>query len=283
MKRPSFQFYPSDWLRDTALRSCSTGARGLWIDMICFMHEGQPYGHLKVGNKVILSSNLARMVGETIDTVDEWLDELKQAGVYETTEEGVIYSRRMIRDENLRQIRAAGGVKGGNPALLVDKDNYKVNLIDNLVEEKKDKQNTTPSSSSSSSSASSSAYIDTYGEIHENIQARLPNCEYQKVIDVYHECLPELSKARLLTKARERLIKQRWNWILTSKKPDGERRATNAQEALFWFENYFSRVRDNDFLMGRVKQSNDHKNWKCDIDFLMEDRGLKHVIEKTEG
>ena len=279
MKRPSFQFYPSDWLRDTALRSCSTGARGLWIDMICFMHEGQPYGHLKVGNKVILSSNLARMVGETIDTVDEWLDELKQAGVYETTEEGVIYSRRMIRDENLRQIRAAGGVKGGNPALLVNKDNYKVNLIDNLVEEKKDKQNTTPSSSSSSASA----YIDTYGEIHENIQARLPNCEYQKVIDVYHECLPELSKARLLTKARERLIKQRWNWILTSKKPDGERRATNAQEALVWFENYFSRVRDNDFLMGRVKQSNDHKNWKCDIDFLMEDRGLKHVIEKTEG
>ena len=281
MKRPSFQFYPSDWLRDTALRSCSTGARGLWIDMICFMHEGQPYGHLKVGNKVILSSNLARMVGETIDTVDEWLDELKQAGVYETTEEGVIYSRRMIRDENLRQIRAAGGVKGGNPALLVNKDNYKVNLIDNLVEEKKDKQNTTPASSSSS--ASSSAYIDTYGEIHENIQARLPNCEYQKVIDVYHECLPELSKARLLTKARERLIKQRWNWILTSKKPDGQRRATTPQEALVWFENYFSRVRDNDFLMGRVKQSNDHKNWKCDIDFLMEDRGLKHVIEKTEG
>ena len=66
MKRPSFQFYPADWLRDTALRSCSTGARGLWIDMICFMHEGNPYGHLKVGNKVILSSNLASMVGATL-------------------------------------------------------------------------------------------------------------------------------------------------------------------------------------------------------------------------
>ena len=117
----------------------------------------------------------------------------------------------------------------------------------------------------------------------KNSTNKIANCEYQKVIDVYHECLPELSKARLLTKARERLIKQRWNWILTSKKPDGERRATNAQEALVWFENYFNRVRDNDFLMGRVKQSNDHKNWKCDIDFLMEDRGLKHVIEKTEG
>ena len=82
MKRPSFQFYPSDWLRDTALRSCSTGARGLWIDMICYMHEGNPYGHLKVGDKVILPDNLARMVGETFDVVEGWLDELKLAGVY---------------------------------------------------------------------------------------------------------------------------------------------------------------------------------------------------------
>jgi len=143
MKRPSFQFYPSDWLRDTALRSCSTGARGLWMDMICFMHEGSPYGHLKVGDKVILSFNLSRMVGETLDVVEGWLDELSTAGVYETNDEGVIYSKRMIRDENLRQIRAAGGSKGGNPALM---DKAKVNL--------EDKQKPTPSSASSSSSSS---------------------------------------------------------------------------------------------------------------------------------
>lgn len=143
MKRPSFQFYPSDWLRDTALRSCSTGARGLWMDMICFMHEGKPYGHLKVGDKVILPSNLARMVGETLEVVEGWLFELSQAGVYEINEEGAIYSKRMIRDENLRQIRAAGGSKGGNPALM---DKGKVNL--------EDKQKSTPSSSSASSSSS---------------------------------------------------------------------------------------------------------------------------------
>lgn len=145
MKRPSFQFYPSDWLRDTALRSCSTGARGLWIDMICYMHEGNPYGHMKVGEKVILADNLARMVGETLEVVEGWLKELKLAGVYDLAEDGSIYSRRMIRDENLRQIRAAGGSKGGNPALKVKS---KVNLEVN----QEVKQNPTPSSSSSSSS-----------------------------------------------------------------------------------------------------------------------------------
>jgi len=82
-KRPSFQFYPSDWLRDTALRSCSIGARGLWMDMICYMHEGNPYGYLKVGDKVILPDNLARMVGQTLPEVEGWLSELSQAGVYD--------------------------------------------------------------------------------------------------------------------------------------------------------------------------------------------------------
>lgn len=137
MKRPSFQFYPSDWLRDTALRSCSTGARGLWIDMICFMHEGSPYGYLKVADKVILPTNLARMVGESVEVVSNWLIELQEAGVYDI-DNGAIFSRRMIRDEELRQKRAEGGKLGGNPNLKV---NHEV------------KQKTTPSSSSSFSSS----------------------------------------------------------------------------------------------------------------------------------
>jgi hypothetical protein len=143
MKRPSFQFYPSDWLRDTALRSCSTGARGLWIDMICFMHEGSPYGYLKVADKVILPTNLARMVGETLEVVQGWLHELEEAGVYDI-DNGAIFSRRMIRDEELRQKRAEGGKLGGNPNLKV---NHEV--------KSEVKQKSTPSSSSSISSSSS--------------------------------------------------------------------------------------------------------------------------------
>ena len=148
MKRPSFQFYPSDWLRDTALRTCSVSARGLWIDMICYMHEGTPYGYLKVNDKVILPSNLAAMCGATLENVEGWLKELETAGVFKRDENGVIHSKRMIRDEEIRNSRASGGKLGGNPALLkVGKVNHKV--------QNKDKPNPTPSSSSSSSSSSS--------------------------------------------------------------------------------------------------------------------------------
>ncbi|NBW21949.1 MAG: hypothetical protein EBR82_79755 [Caulobacteraceae bacterium] len=153
MKRPSFQFYPSDWLRDTALRTCSVAARGLWIDMICYMHEGNPYGTLKVGNKVILPPNLASMIGATLHDTESWLNELESAGVFDRGEDGEIMSRRMIRDENLRNARAIGGKLGGNPSLVKGKVKGKVNLTANLMVENKVKQKPTPSSSSSSSTS----------------------------------------------------------------------------------------------------------------------------------
>ena len=149
-KRPAFQFYPGDWLRDTGLRSCSAAARGLWMDILCFMHEGSPYGYLKVNHKVILSPNLARMCGLTLQETDGCLAELAEAGVFEIDAEGVIFSRRMIRDEELRNKRAACGHLGGNPTL---KDNHKVSVcLSNEV-----KQKPTPSSSSSSSSSNTSS------------------------------------------------------------------------------------------------------------------------------
>jgi hypothetical protein len=145
MKRPSFQFYPGDWMNDAALRMVSIGARGLWIDMMCIMHQGSEYGYLKVNGKVILPANLARMTGATLGETEGFLSELESAGVFSRDAEDCIFSRRMIRDEMIREARAAGGSKGGNPALLGKK---KVNLKPNLQP--------TPSSSSSSSSPSES-------------------------------------------------------------------------------------------------------------------------------
>ncbi len=110
MKRPAFQFYPGDWLRSTDLRSCSVGARGLWIDMICLMHEGSPYGHLKVGSKDIGKDILARITGCSITDCEKWLAELLDAGVCSKLD-GTIVCRRMLRDERVRNARAAGGPK----------------------------------------------------------------------------------------------------------------------------------------------------------------------------
>lgn len=109
--RPSFQFYPADWLRDPGLRSCSLAARGLWIDMLCFMHEAEPYGHLRLNGQDLALPVLARMVGASRREVRVALAELEHAGVFSKNDQGTIFSRRMIRDEELRKRRAQGGIK----------------------------------------------------------------------------------------------------------------------------------------------------------------------------
>lgn len=38
-KLPAFQFYTGDWLKDPALSMCSPETRGIWIDLLCAMHE----------------------------------------------------------------------------------------------------------------------------------------------------------------------------------------------------------------------------------------------------
>jgi len=108
-------------------------------------------------------------------------------------------------------------------------------------------------------------------------------CPYQAIIEVYHEKLPELPRVKLMTDARQRALRKLWGWILSSTKADGSRRATNADEALVWFGDYFARAAGNDFLTGRGERSGPHANWRADLDFLLTEKGMRHVIEKTEA
>jgi len=149
MKRPSFQFYPADWRKDSALQSCSISARGLWIEMTCIMHECEPYGYLAVNGKGFDAAQLSRLVGESAGVVKKLLGELENAGVFSRTSSGCIFSRRMVKDEHIRNTRALAGKMGGNPNLLKQKDKQTVNQMDNHASNLA----LTPSSSSSSSSS----------------------------------------------------------------------------------------------------------------------------------
>jgi hypothetical protein len=106
-------------------------------------------------------------------------------------------------------------------------------------------------------------------------------CPYDEIVALYHEALPSLPKVKLMTPDRQRAMRKVWGWVLRSTKSDGGRRATSAAEALEWIAGYFRRAAENDFLMGRTQRAAEHAGWKCDLDFLLTDRGMKQVIEKT--
>jgi hypothetical protein len=113
--------------------------------------------------------------------------------------------------------------------------------------------------------------------------ARTPTvpCPIAQIVALYHEKCPFAVRVRVMVKKREAAIRQRWAWIFRAKKADGTVRAKNADEALHWIAEYFDRAAANDFVSGRTKRTEEHAGWKPDIEYLLSDRGIRQVIERT--
>lgn len=125
-KQPWFKFYPSDWRGDAKLRMCSIAARGLWAEMLCVMHEAEPYGHMLIEGKPVVNRQIAALAGISMAECGKLMCELESAGVYSRTEDKIIYSRRMVRDRQKADKDRENGKGGGNPK-ITDRDNGGVN------------------------------------------------------------------------------------------------------------------------------------------------------------
>jgi hypothetical protein len=159
LKRPSFQFYPGDWINDFNLSMCSLGAQGLWARLMCYMHQGEPYGHLRVNGRVITPLMVPHLVGKTSDEVTPLWNELMQWGVPEQTSDGCFYSKRMVADEEKRLEGARNGLRGGNPRLK--KEQEQPPPLTHPLTHEPDKGLTQGINSSSSSSSSSDIEIQS--------------------------------------------------------------------------------------------------------------------------
>lgn len=122
MADPWFKFYPTDWRSDPALRMCSPAARGVWIDMICLMHEASPYGHLLVSDRSPTDAQLSVLLGIAPDQLTDLLGELEAAAVFSRTSKGVIYSRKLTRMAKKAATARNNGRKGGNPKLSKERE-----------------------------------------------------------------------------------------------------------------------------------------------------------------
>lgn len=124
MKRPAFQFYPGDWLRNANLRRCSHAARGAWMDVLCVLHDSDEYGLIRWPLEDLANACAAPI---------KLLRELVAKGVLKGCDKGacdpfiytprsgrkdgepvtlvraqegpIWYSSRMVKDEHVRTIR----------------------------------------------------------------------------------------------------------------------------------------------------------------------------------
>lgn len=199
MSNPWLKFYPSDWRSDPALRMCSIAARGLWMEMLCVMHENG--GALSVNGKGLTPRQLATLAG--CPDVDDLLSELEDAGVFSRYEDGTIFSRRMIRDAEKAEQDKANGKKGGNPTIKAG-----VNPQDKAeVKAQKPEARSQKSEQKAPPSPQGGGAADLFGEIEEAMP-RSPTYNQAKAERAFLRMSPTDQKA-LHSKA---LAFGRW-WI----------------------------------------------------------------------
>lgn len=254
MKRPAFQFYPADWRKDVELRSCSLAARGLWVEIMCIAHECDPYGYLAVNGKPMNANQIAAQAGIGPGQCKKLLAELINNGVARQNEEGFIFSKRMVKDERLRNIRASAGRLGGNPNLLKQKDNQK--------SKQPDKQSPTPSSSSSTSVIDNSIELSVDGQ---HVDPSPPDCPHDLIIAAYHAELPMLRQVREWNSARRSLLKTRW-------------RESKERQSVDWWREFFRYVATCPLLVGDHNSAT-NPNWQADLEWLIRPSNFVKVIE----
>lgn len=182
METPFLKFYSRDWQADSALRQCSAGARGVWIELLCIMAQNDngcrgylcPNGRL---TEPLNPSVMQRLTGLLAEEISEGVKELERNGVFSRTDEGVIFSRRMVKESEISRINRENGKKGGSPRLTEPlnrkeeksdnrKDNpYGISRIQN-PESRDQSQN--PISEKKKFSAPSVADVKSYCEERKN-------------------------------------------------------------------------------------------------------------------
>jgi len=118
--QPYLPLYIQDFLTDEKLIECSASSTGIYIRLMCIMHKSEEYGTILLKQKDKQSSEplqnfaskIAKQLPYTFDEVYAGLDELISEGVI-IIDGDKLFQKRMVRDNEISEIRSEAGKKGG--------------------------------------------------------------------------------------------------------------------------------------------------------------------------
>lgn len=276
MKRPSFQFYPGDWAANPNLKRCTFAEKGIWLEVMCLMHDQAEYGVLRWPLKEVAeavkcrAAELQALVRKGVLKGDD--KQLETPYVYTPrsgrkdgepvtllpTQPGPVwYSSRMVKDEYVRTIRGEGtrfGDDKGDPP----KHAPKPPLSDG------------PSSSSSSSSPSGKEITKlplgrdrpsdappqlSLVEPGPERQKGPPDCPHLHVLALWAEVLPQLPQHEPEQWKGQRAdhLRARWREVATAKGWPGQ------DAGIAYLRRLFAYVGRSPFLTGRVTPRDPNK------------------------
>lgn len=97
-------------------------------------------------------------------------------------------------------------------------------------------------------------------------------CPHEKIIALYHECLPMLPTVRIWSEDRRKTLAARWRTLVNDKGYQSE------EEGLGWFKRLFGYIRRSRFLTGETPQKEGH-TWRPDLEWIIKPKNLTKIIE----
>lgn len=98
-------------------------------------------------------------------------------------------------------------------------------------------------------------------------KAPIAHCPHEKIVQLYHEILPELPKVVEWTEKRRGYLNARW-------------RSDPKRQTVDYWRNYFEFVRASDWLMGRVAPSPGRSQFRADLEYLIKPENFIRILER---
>lgn len=127
-KLPHMPFYYKDWMADANLSRCTLASKGVAIDLFCLMWDCDERGKLISAGSPWTMADIRQAVRGPDTEVETCVIELVAKQVVKIDDQRCYYNSRMVKDEELRAIRAKSGSKGGSKTQAKAKAKEKANI-----------------------------------------------------------------------------------------------------------------------------------------------------------
>ena len=106
-------------------------------------------------------------------------------------------------------------------------------------------------------------------------EVKIPDCNHQGVIDLYHQQLPTLRRVEVWNAARQGYLRQRWREVAAEL---GKDKPTTASAVLDWFNDFFGHIQKSRFLVGKVN-SKDGRAFTADLEWILKPSNFAKIVE----
>lgn len=113
------------------------------------------------------------------------------------------------------------------------------------------------------------------GDLVDKKGKKLPGCDHQGVIALYHEHLPTMRRIEVWNDQRAGYLRQRWREVASELAQEAE---ITSKDVLNWWGEFFQHINKSKFLTGKVN-SKDGRAFTADLEWIVRPSNFAKIVE----